>query len=1128
MRSSKDRLHRVLVIGANPAGLAATNKLGEMGIPVTLVDPDPDLDRKLSKAEWRLDSGVSLNYALRPGLLRILRNPRIRVVIPGEISSLKHTPQGFCAHFESTETFIDADRCVLCGCCDDVCPVTLEDGSKPLLYHGRQSLPGKPSIEKRRQPLCQANCPLGVNVQGYVALTRVGRYKEALDLIRRDNILPGICGRICTHPCELACRRGELDAPLAIRDIKRFVADQGRAARQHSPTEGNTPCSPQGERSQPHAPAVAVIGSGPAGLAAAADLARFGYATTIFEKEPRAGGVLRYGIGPYRLPRDILDEEIGVIRELGVHILTNTPIDFATGLEDLKKRFAAIIVTTGAWTDRKLGVPGEELDAVEGCIAFLARLYRDEINDLRERVAVIGDGNAAFDAARALVRVGAQTTVLSWFPESLIPALAEEVKAARDEGVEILCSRQVTAFLGNGGKLTGLRCMPTKPGEPDANGVPWPVVIPGAEPSDLAFDRAIVAVGQVGGTASVTKSDRLNTTSSGFIRIDGSYRTNLPLVYAAGDVARGPTSVIQAMASGRAVARAVHGDLSGHKVAQNCTSRPLTRDFREIPRNLPPQPRAGMAERDFSCRRDLTVEVALGLNEAQARAEAERCLQCGACSECLQCVEACGQQHAIRHESSGENNFEHAGVVIIADPEAAPPIRGEDVIRAYSRKSSRDDVHAMMLRGSAAALEAMLMLGGSSQRLKGHGLSFSPPDPQLSPDLRIGIFVCRCSDSLGWIREFDDYLGQLAGTPSVVHVETVPAACVAEGTAGILRTIRQYGLTRVVLASCVCCPLDFICSSCTDQRSRLKSTLFNATGVSRAMVETCNLRGEVLRILREDPVLAMQRFKGLIQRSLGRTTRLKSFPTPARRYNFTTAVITDSPATLTSAQSLADAGMEVFLFGSIDRPLNDPLPHQNVHSFLGSMVKRLRGTVGNFQLTIEIAGHQQELQVGAVILGEYSRKRIPYLPTLELAPHPVESSMQKLGVSGIPFFTPGATSVPGLFLANPSGINVSERTKGTAAAILAASVMPRGPRQSKGYTVVIDELRCRGCGRCVQICPYHAISFSRNDLGGWHAIVDEALCKGCGNCIAVCPSSAADCPYRDRLYLEQMIDEVLQ
>lgn len=1118
MRGSKDRLYRVLVIGANPAGLSATNKLGEMGIPVTLVDPDADLDRKLSRDEWRLDSGVSLNYALRPGLLRILRNPRIRCVIPGEIASLKHTPQGFCAHFKNTETFIDPDRCVLCGRCAEVCPVTISDGSKPLHYHGRQSLPGRPVIEKRRQPLCQANCPLGVNVQGYVALTRVGRFAEALELIRRDNILPGICGRICTHPCETACRRGELDAPLAIRDIKRFVAD-------HERTQPQPPSSPPvSRRSTP----VAVIGSGPAGLAAAADLARLGYPTTIFEKEPQPGGVLRYGIGPYRLPRDILDEEIDAIRDLGVTILTASPIDFTTELDKLKERFAAIIVTTGAWTDRKLGAPGEELAGVDGCIEFLARLYREEIRELPERVAVIGDGNAAFDVARALVRVGAHATILSWFPEPLIPALDDEVKAARNEGVEILCSRQVTAFLGSEGKLTGLRCMPTRPGDPDPNGIPWPVIIAGEEPLELCFDRAIVAIGQVGGTASAGRSSDLSTTKTGFIRIDGSYRTNLARVYAAGDVARGPSSVVQAMASGRAVARAVHGDLNGEKLEQSLTHRPTTRDFRELPRDLPTQPRACMAERDSSCRPELSLEVALGLDEAQACAEAERCLQCGACAECLQCLETCGLQRAIRHDSVSDNDSEHAGVVIIADPGAVPPIRGEDVIRAYSKKSSRDDIHAMMLRGFAAALEAMLMLGGGSQRLKGHGLSFSPPDPQLSPELRIGVFVCRCNDSLGWTGELDDYLAELNEHPHVVHVETIPSACVAEGTAAMLSTIRQHGLTRVVLASCVCCPLDFICSSCTDQRSRLKSALFNATGVSRAMVETCNLRGEVLRLLQDDPGLALDRFKGLIERSLGRASRLKSLPAPARRYNFTTAVITDSEATLTSAQALADAGMDVFLFGSIDRPLQDSLSHQNVHCFLGSTVKRLRGTVGNFQVTIELSGHQQDFQVGAVILGEYSRKRIPYIPTEELAPHPVESSMQKQGISGIPFFTPGATSVPGLFLANPPGINVSERTKGTAAAILAASVMPRGPRQSKGYTVVIDELRCRGCGRCVQICPYHAVSFARNELGGWHAVVDEALCKGCGNCIAVCPSSAADCPYRDRLYLEQMIDEVLQ
>jgi heterodisulfide reductase subunit A-like polyferredoxin len=145
-----------------------------------------------------------------------------------------------------------------------------------------------------------------------------------------------------------------------------------------------------------------------------------------------------------------------------------------------------------------------------------------------------------------------------------------------------------------------------------------------------------------------------------------------------------------------------------------------------------------------------------------------------------------------------------------------------------------------------------------------------------------------------------------------------------------------------------------------------------------------------------------------------------------------------------------------------------------------------------------------------------------------MAPRMVESCMQKRGEIGIPFFSPGATSIPGLFLANPTGINVSERIKGAAAAILAASVMPRRPRQNKGYTVVVDRERCRGCGRCLEVCPYQAVSFQKNGAAGqWHSVVDQALCKGCGNCIAVCPSNAADSPYRDRRYLEQMIDEIL-
>jgi NADPH-dependent glutamate synthase beta subunit-like oxidoreductase/NAD-dependent dihydropyrimidine dehydrogenase PreA subunit len=1117
MRDPKDRLHRVLVIGANPAGLAATTKLGEMGIPVTLVDRDPDLDRKLASEVWRLDSGVPFNHAMRPGLLRVLRNSQIRCVLPGEISSLKHTPQGFCAHFKNFETFIDPDRCVLCGRCAEACPVTTGDGTKPIHYHGRQSLPGRPVIDKRRQPLCQANCPLGVNVQGYVALVRAGRFREAIELIRRDNVLPGICGRICTHPCEAACRRGELDEPLAIRDIKRFVADYERTCPDLSDVK------PRATRSEP----IAIVGSGPAGLAAAADLARLGYPVTVFEKEQEPGGLLRYGIGPYRLPRDILECEIDAIRKLGVAFVTGTPIDLAAGLDQLSASYRAVILTTGVWVDRKLGIPGEDCEGVEGCLQFLGRLYREECKELKEKVAVIGDGNSAFDVARAAVRLGAEVTLLSWFPADLIPANAKEIRAAREEGVTFVYSAQVTAFLGAGNKLRGLRCMPTRPGDPDPKGIPWPVIIPGQEPFDLSFDRAIVAIGQVGDLSGPNRAHPINTTNSGYLVVDGSSRTNVPRVFAAGDATRGPSSVVQAMANGREAARAVHRDLSGEKLDRACSNRPADRDFPELPKDAPSLPRICMPEREPACRNDLCLEVALGYDETQARSEAARCLQCGACSECLQCLETCGMQGPIRHHEGPAKSIEHAGVVIIADPDAAPAIRGEDVIRAYSKRSEKDGVHAMMLRGFAAATEAMLLLGGSSQRLKGHGLSFSPPDPQLSPEVRIGVFVCRCKDSLGWSEELDEYLAGLIDHPDIIHAEALISACVPEGSAGILRTIRERRLTRVVLGSCVCCPLNFVCSSCTDPRSRLKSALFNATGISRAMVETCNLRGEVLRFLQEDPGLATARFKGLVERSIGRARRLKSMLAPARHYNFTTAVVADSEASVRSARALAEAGMEVFLFGSRDKPLADFQAHVNIHGFLGSVVTRLRGTVGNFQVTTETSGREREFQVGAVILGEPSRKRIPYIPMEELTARPVEASMQKRGVSGVPFFTPGSTSVPGLFLANPPGMGVSERIKGEAAAILAASVMPRSPRQNKGYTVVVDDLLCRGCGRCVEICPYHAVSYSPNAVGGYHALVDEALCKGCGNCIAVCPSGAADCRYRDRSYLEQMIDEML-
>ena len=1134
MTRPKDRLYRVLVIGATPAGIAAASKLGELGIPVTLVDPDSDLDRKLGDEKWRLASGVPLNYAYRPGLIRILRNPIIRCVLPARVLSIKHTPQGFRAKIQSSQTFIDPEQCVLCGRCFEICPVSLPDGGKPIQFGPRTALPGRPVLDKRQQPLCQASCPLGVNAQAYIALTRAGRFQEALDVVRKDNVLPGICGRVCTHPCEEVCRRGDLDEPIAIRDIKRFVADY----------EISNPHDSVSAAIEKRDEKIAVIGSGPAGLAAAADLARLGYHVTVFEKEAKAGGLLRYGIGPHRLPRDILDYELEHIRNLGVQFATSQEIELSGSFSNLREDYHAVILTVGSWSDRRLGVPGEELGGVEGCLSVLNRLYRDDWETKEsevsgngeakgEELAVIGDGNAAFDLARAMRRLGANVTIVSWFSEDLIPADLEEIKQAKEEGIAIVDRTQVTAFVGTNGRLDHLSCSPTGPGKPDSNGIPWPVIIPGSEPFDLKFDRAIVAIGQAGSFPSGKPSNGNDAqagpkiTPHGFLEVDEEGRTSVLGVYAAGDAVTGPSTVVESMASGRAVARSVHMELSGENAAEMESSRPEDRDFPEIPSDIPSVARPTMPERQPSVRIVNFSEVALGLSESQVIFEAERCLQCGICSECLLCTEACSALGAIKHSQQPEKTVEHAGVVILADPKAAPGVKGEDVIRAYGPKAAKSDVYAMIIRGFAAAANAMVLLGGASQRPRGRGVSFLPPDPELSPEIRIGVFLCRCNDAFGWTNEMDRYVEGLTQKEEIAHAEIMPSACVPEGTAAILKAIREKGLTRVVLASCVCCPLDFVCSACTDQRSRLKDALFHGTGISRAMVETCNLRGEALRYLMKDRATALGRFTGLIGRSVNRARSLRPLPAPVRTYNFATAVIGESESAVNSAQTLASAGLEVFMFGNEDRPLTKTLSHTNIHCFEGSEVTGMSGTLGDFQIFLKTEGFSQVIQVGAVILGEKAKGLIPYISQEGLPSRILSSSIQERGTPGIPFAYPGATPIAGLFKAYPSGIHVSKRKAGAAAAALAAAIMPRGPRQSKGFTVVVDKDLCRGCGRCIEICPYQAVTLYENAVGGWYAMVDEALCKGCGNCISVCPSNAADSPYRNQKFLEKLLGEVL-
>jgi NADPH-dependent glutamate synthase beta subunit-like oxidoreductase/Pyruvate/2-oxoacid:ferredoxin oxidoreductase delta subunit len=1040
--------------------------------------------------------------------------------MPAAMRSVKHSQQGFRAQIELQPTYVEAGRCTLCGQCAAACPLD-GSGHPPIQFNDRMALPGRVVIDKRRTPLCQANCPLGVNVQGYLALASAGRWEQALDLIRNDNVLPAVCGRICTHPCEVACRRAEKDGPLAIRDIKRFIADRVRPARAPRPNI----------KGPLHAERIAVIGAGPAGLAAAVDLARAGFPVTIYEKEQKAGGLLRYGIGPHRLPRDILDAEINALQiEEGIEILYGQTISLPLDLPALRRSHRAVILATGSWVDRRLGVEGESLKGVEGCLAFLTRYYRGEVRTLSGEVAVIGDGNAAFDLARVLQRLGAAVTVVSWFARDEIPADWDEVHAAVEEGVAILDRCQAVGFHGQDGVLHGLRLQATRPGKADANGICWPEIVPDSPVFEKSVAHAFVAIGQSGAYGALAAEKGLQITDGGLLAVDVDGCTGMQGVYAAGDAATGATSVVHAMADGRRAAARVLRDLGAAlplRADRPATMRAADRDFDPIPADLPLRARAIMPELPLPQRRGNFSEVATGLDEQQAAAESQRCLQCGSCAECLACLPACASNQAIRPDDHARTFLENAGVLIIADPELVPRINGEDVIRAYGPPTAKTDVHAMMLRGYSAAAKAMVLLQRNGMRLKGQGVAFVPPDPGLQKEIRIGVFACRCNDSFGWSPAMDAFMENLGGHCDIVHAEVLPSACVSEGIQRIVDSVRDKGLTRLVVASCVCCPLNFVCSACTDQRSRLKRGLFNGTGISRSMVQTCNLRGEVLRLIEKDTPSAERMFKGIIERSVGRARKLLPFPAPARSYNFTTAVIGQTEAASSAAMTLAQAGFEVLIFGSASQPLGETPVHAGIFAVDGSTVEAISGTLGNFRVHARCADGARVFSVGAVILGEKSRSVAIYRQHEDLPELKVQSQMQKAEVTGVPYMYPSTTSISGLFLADPPGIQISKRTKGEAAAMLAAATMPRGPRQSRGFSVVVDEDLCRGCGRCLNACLYQAVSFKKRANGGITAVVDDGLCKGCGNCISVCPSNAADSPFRDQIYLEQTLEELL-
>ena len=488
----------------------------------------------------------------------------------------------------------------------------------------------------KRAP-CVLACPARVDAQGYVTLISQGKFKEALELVRRNLPFPAVCGRVCTHPCETACNRGKLDEPIAICSLKRFLSDYEMRAGE----EDITP-APRTKDER-----VAVIGSGPAGLTAARDLVNMGYGVTVFEALPIPGGMLAVGIPEYRLPKDILQKEIEAIQKLGIEIRLNSPVgkDGLT-LEALYKQYEAILVAVGAHGSMRLNIPGEEFEGVYHGVSFLRDVSLGKEVKVGKRVAIIGGGNVAIDAARTALRLGSEEVMIVYRrSRQEMPASEEEIEEAEHEGIKLNYLAAPVRVLGEQEKVAGLECIRMELGEPDASGRRRPIPVEGSE-FVLDIDMLIPAIGQTPDLAFLPGDDRFHITARGTFEVDpASSATNIPGIFASGDAVTGPATVIEAVAAGSKAALAIDSYLREEKpgLAEEGLL-PHEVDIEDMDTSdIVSKPRQPLPHLTLKERTPGFKEVNLGFTEEMAVEEANRCLNCGVCSWCQQCEKACPQ-----------------------------------------------------------------------------------------------------------------------------------------------------------------------------------------------------------------------------------------------------------------------------------------------------------------------------------------------------------------------------------------------------------------------------------------------------------------------------------------------------
>jgi heterodisulfide reductase subunit A-like polyferredoxin len=654
----------VMVVGAGIGGVQASLDLANSGYYVYLVEKGPAIGGRMAQLDKTFPTNDCAMCIVSPKLVECGRHLNIEIITDAEVKELSGEPGRFTAKVHQKARYVDMEACTACGDCIDACPVEVPNefdqglSKRKAIYKSyAQAFPNAYALTKLDRAPCKIACPANLNVQGYVQMAKTGEYERSLSIIMDDLPLPGVIGRICPHPCEDSCRRLDVDQAVAIRDIKRFVADRAGLDSVIQPE-----VEPRNEK-------VAIVGSGPGGLACAYHLARRGIGSTIFEALPVAGGALAVGVPSYRLPAKVLAGEVEYIQKMGVEIKTNTPIGQDITLQDLRRDYDAVFLAVGASKSFNLGLPGEESANVVTALDYLkAEALSEEIPQGKE-VVVIGGGNVAIDAARTALRnkAGEVAMVMLESPEEQ-PASPWEIEEALEEGVRFIHGQGVKSIIIKGNQAVGLilkQC--TRVFDDEGRFSPE---YDETETMEIKADLVITAIGQKLDPEFMGSADEIELTPRGTIATDPvTMATNLDGVFAGGDAVTGPWIAIGAVAAGKEAAISMERLFKGEDLSQGREplemKPPEEQNYNPIEPDLPKIDRASMAQRPPEERIKDFEEFELGLTPEQVEKEGARCLNCGVCCECLRCVEAC-KAKAPAHQDVDRDLALEVGSVILA------------------------------------------------------------------------------------------------------------------------------------------------------------------------------------------------------------------------------------------------------------------------------------------------------------------------------------------------------------------------------------------------------------------------------------------------------------------------------